>query len=360
MIGEISIRWAEPADYPLALRIWQKVYGADVFPEERMTPLAFHRFVIGFVGEVAGFAAIVCDYPTFWRGQVVPCAGIGAVATLPEFRGGGIGQQMMDGVVGLCREAGSEISSLYGFREPFYRKSGYEACGWRWQIRCPVDQLPKVGGDLVVREIDPADVRELDDCYRGFARRFNGSCERIEAHWSRRLGKKPPQIYAVGDPVEGYLWCNPHGFWNELEIGEMTWTSARGYENLLGLIRTLAINKGKVSWCEPPESSFARIYLDGLVEMSRHRPSMFAVLDPGALLERLEVDFGKFSFEFEGTTVGMGPRVEISKHQLIQALMGSPNLSEMVRWGEVKGDAGALAYLEMILSPMAVCCMEFF
>lgn len=361
MVGrEISIRWAEPADFPLALRIWQKVYGADIFPEERMVPLSFQRFVIGFVDGVPGFAAVVCDYPTFWQKQVVPCAGIAAVATLPEYRGGGIGQRMMDGVVGLCRDAGYEISSLYGFREPFYRKSGYEACGWRWQAKVPVDQMPCVGGDLVIREIDASDVFALNACYQDFAQRFNGSCDRTLEHWKRRLGKKPAQIYAVGDPIEGYLWCNPHGFWNELEVGEIAWTSVRCYESLLGLMRSLAINKSTVSWCEPPESGFSRRYLDGRVEMSRHRPSMFAVLDPWKLFERLGADAGQFSVDFGGIGLGHGPRIEISELQLTQAMMGSPSFGEMVRWGEVKGHPDALVYLVSILSPMAVCCMEFF
>ena len=360
MTEGISIRWAEPEDYPQTLRIWRKVYGDDIFPDERLEPLKFHRFVIGFFDGAPAFASIVCDYPTFWRGHVVRCAGVAAVATLPEFRGSGIGQKMMDGLVGLCRDADYEISSLYGFREPFYRKSGYESCGWRWRVTCPADQLPKVGGDLPIREIAPSEIGLVDDCYQEFASRFNGSCERTSAHWERRLGKKPPQIYAVGDPIEGYLWCNPHGFWNPMEIGEIAWTTAHGYESLLGLIRTLAINKGKVSWCEPPSSGFARRYVDGLVEMERHRPSMFAVLDPWDLFSRLGADSSQFSLEFNGVGLGSGHAVEISELQLAQALMGSPSFGEMVRWGEVKGHPDALAYLEHILSPMDACCMEFF
>ncbi len=360
MEDSLDLRWARPDEYRETLRIWKRVYGPDIFPEETIEPIEFQRFVVGYVGDQAAFAAIVCDYPTFWRGEVVRGAGVAAVGTLPEFRGGRVGQQMMDRLMGLLKEAKYEVASLYGFREPFYRKSGFEACGWRWRISCPVHQLPKISGELEVREVSPDYVAELMGCYRQFAARFNGSCDRTPEHWKRRLGKKPPQIYAVGKPVEGYLWTNPYGFWNDLEIGEIAWTTARGYESLLGLMRTLAINKTNVIWNEPPESGFGRRFVDGGVEMIKNRPTMFAAVDPESLLNRLGAEFEEFSFEFMGQTIGTGPLVEIDRLQLAQALMGSPSLDEMVNWGEVTGDAGAVEYLRKFLRPMSACCMEFF
>jgi predicted acetyltransferase len=356
----LELRWAKKAEFCETLRIWKKVYGPDIFPDETIEPIEFQRFVIGTVNGVAAFAAIVCDYPTFWRGEVIRGAGVAGVATLPEFRGGGVGQQMMDRLVDLMTAEKYEVASLYGFREPFYRKSGFEACGWRWRVVCPAHQLPKVEGELEVREIDPDQIAEISGCYRNFAARFNGSCDRSAAHWKRRLGKKPPQIYAVGKPVEGYLWANPFGFWNDLEIGEIAWTTDRGYRSLLALIRTLAINKTNVAWSEPPESGFGRRYVDGAVEMAKNRPTMFAVLDPESLLNRLGVEFDQFSFEFMDRVIGSGPRIEIDHLQLAQALMGSPSFDEMVTWGEIAGDAGAIEYLQKFIRPMSVCCMEFF
>jgi hypothetical protein len=58
--------------------------------------------------------------------------------------------------------------------------------------------------------------------------------------------------------------------------------------------------------------------------------------------------------------IGSGPRIEIDHLQLAQALMGSPSFDEMVTWGEIAGDAGAIEYLQKFIRPMSVCCMEFF
>lgn len=356
----IELKWAEKGETLDCLRVWQKVYSPEVFADDWGTPAEFQRFLIGRVDGQVAFAAVVCDYPTYVRGQVLDCAGIAAVGTLPEYRGSGTGQAMMDATMGLIREAGYQIATLYAFREPFYRKSGFEACGWRWQIKCPIHQLPKVEYALPVREVAPEEIRCVEECYAEFAQRFSGSCARLGPHWVRRLGKKPPQIYAVGDPVEGYLWCNPHGFWNDLEIGEIAWSTPRGYEALLGLMRTLGINKTNAVWSEPPESGFARRFMDGNVEMARHRPTMFAVVDAQTTLARMGADFNQFSLEFMGDTIGTGSKVELNRHQLAQAVMGSPSLAEMVRWGEVGGDERALDYLQTILNPMPVCCMEFF
>lgn len=360
MDRRIDLGWASPRDYPDCLKVWQRVYGVEVFSDDWTEPLEFQRFIIGRVGGRPAFAAVICDYPTLVRGQLLSCAGIAAVGVLPEFRGSGTGQQMMDATMALVREAGYEIASLYAFREPFYRKSGFEACGWRWQIKCPIHQLPQAECDLPVREVESGEVAILADCYRAFIRQFSGSCDRTPAHWARRLGRKPPQIYAVGNPIEGYLWCNPHGFWNDLEIGEMAWNSPRGYESLLNLMRTLGINKTNVIWREPPESGFARRFVDGQVEMERHRPTMFAVVDAESVLVKFGADLSRFSIEFRGSLVGTGSRIQIDEWQLGQAILGSPSLGELVRWGEVSGEEGACNYLQTILSPTAVCCMEFF
>ena len=87
---------------------------------------------------------------------------------------------------------------------------------------------------------------------------------------------------------------------------------------------------------------------------------MFAIVDAQTTLARMGADFNQFSLEFMGETIGTGSKVELNRLQLAQAVMGSPSLAEMVRWGEVGGDERALGYLQTILNPMPVCCMEFF
>ncbi|MDK3156131.1 GNAT family N-acetyltransferase [Kamptonema cortianum] len=202
---------AKESDLPLLDDLWRKVYGGDGSFSEN--PYGENREIFfGTVdGEVA-FATIVHDLPLVIRGVTVRCAGIGAVATLPEYRTKKVGTHFLGELLKVAAGDGFAISSLYGFRETFYRRLGFESCGYRWQLRVEEHRLPNLESDLAVRRVALEEVSDLNDCFERFIAGFSGGCLRSEARWRRRLGKVPPSVFALGDPVEAYLWCDPSGF----------------------------------------------------------------------------------------------------------------------------------------------------
>ncbi|QYK53719.1 MAG: GNAT family N-acetyltransferase [Fimbriimonadaceae bacterium] len=369
MSASFEFRPAEASDYPTLLQIWRNVYG-DAVTDDWAEPRPFQKFFLGSQLGVPSFACIVNEFPTLVRGVELKCAGVGAVATLPEARNTGLASFCMNKLHLLCREQGFEIASLYGFRDTFYRKFGYESCGWRWQIKCPTDRLPNLKGELPVRQIMPDDIGELDECYRTFIRGMSGSCLRNSDHWDRRMGKKPPSIYAVGDPVEGYLWANTGGFWNDMEIGEIAWSSKRGYDSLLGLIRGLAVNKSGVIWNEPPKSPFLARFMDSGITAHWHRHTMFRVLNVESVMTKLSEIRPNKPFRLKvidelipeneiifGTT---GELLEIPIAAFSQIVMGDPSVETLVKEGQITGDKVAIDALEGVLTEQQVCCMEFF
>src|SRR5690349_19718298 len=105
-----------------------------------------------YVGELDGRVVAcfnVLDL-TCTRGDrgLLKCAGIAGVAVLPEFRHLGIGSEMMRWAVTALHKEGYHLASLYGFRETFYRKFGYDICGNRLQINCPTHRLPRLKPEL--------------------------------------------------------------------------------------------------------------------------------------------------------------------------------------------------------------------
>ena len=72
------------------------------------------------------FAANVSVFPfvTVIEGRKLKVAGIGSVATDPDFRGKGYASRLMKHLDGRLREEGYDLSILWGFR--FYRSFGYE------------------------------------------------------------------------------------------------------------------------------------------------------------------------------------------------------------------------------------------
>lgn len=310
--------------------------------------------------------------------------GVASVAVLPEFRGGGIGSAMMRSSLQVMREHGFASASLYAFRESYYRKFGYELCGQRWEIKCPQARLPNLQCEMPVRKVSAEDVSLLDPCYTAFARTVSGANLRTPEQWKHRLGKNPPMIYAIGDPIEAYCWTGMDGdFWDNLSIGELAWQSRRGYLNLLGFIRTLAINRSSVTWSEPSLGPFLTEFYDSNVEVRLYRPAMARVLDVAkAAMGLTSSRFEPFQFElidpiltdnqgvwkFEGD--GQAVRVSRSDEapdfrakigEFTQGLFGEPDFARLATHGRIEVlNPKAMPDLMALFPPKPVLCTEFF
>ncbi len=311
------------------------------------------------------------------------CAGIGGVAVLPEARIGGAGRAMMEWSLAHMRESGFAAAALYAFREDYYRRYGYEFCGYRLQIKCPQARFPKLETDLPVRRLSPDDVILLDPVYDAFARKLSGSVRRNQARWKNRMGSKPPMIYAVGDPIEAYCWTSMEGFfWEELKFGEVAWNSRRGYEGLLAVMGGLGINRSDLTWNEPSRSPFLMRFKHQGVQTTIDRPVMWRILNVEAALQGLKPDdSGEFTFSVrdeylaenqgpwtvryrpEGVEVEQGgdPDFSLDIRQFAQAYLGEPGLKWLAEEGlvDVRRERG-LQEATRLLTPMPTVCTEFF
>lgn len=370
-----ELRPALPSETRTVASVISHVYGDgtvdDVLESRPLDSFAaeFETYYLGFQDNQPVFVCSVHDYPTVVRGQTVRAAGVASVGTLPEARGHGIATWAMNELMRQLRPQGYHLSMLYAFREPFYRRSGYATCGWRYEIKCPQDRLPRLQPDLPVRRITPDQFELLETCYHAFARSHSGAVLRTPAMWKRRFGRKPRILYALGDPVEAYFWATPESFWSTLEIGELVWSTPRGYRSALALMGRLMHNQTTAKWCEPPSSPFLTSHLDQGVTVSIERPTMMRVIDPGAIFEALgplgvdleiEIDDPAEACA-EVVRIGRGgPQVQLSVGTLTQAIMGQPGGAELVQAGLVAGRPEAQATFARAFAPFSTVCTEFF
>ncbi len=357
---------AEPEHDDALNHIWHVVYSGEE-PEAslRAKKDGESHFVTLLNGEPAAACQVV-THAVMRGGQAVPCAAIGAVATLPEYRALGVGSALMTDLLGLLRAEGFVLANLYAFRESFYQRFGYAVCGWRYQVTCPQNRMPATKCTLPVRQIKPENASELNVCYQEMIGRLSGCFIRGSADWSTRLGQKPKLIYAVGDPVEGYLWSEADGFWGKLTVGEIAWSSRPGYESIMAVLRGLAHNQSTVVWNEPSNSPFLTRYLDQGAEVRVHRQTMYRVLNVPKALEIAGPTGCTFAINDAQISQnsgphGAGPRVEMDIESFSQAFMGSPSLADLIAQervtSEAKGEADALL---QAFPACPVLCMDFF
>jgi predicted acetyltransferase len=306
------------------------------------------------------------------------CGCVAVVATLPEHRRAGAASHLMTDVLAAMQEEGVATSALYAFREPFYRKFGYATCGWRWQIKCPAHRLPKIEGELPVRQVAAEDSPSLDPVYTSFVRARSGSFLRSESDWKDRLGKRPPSIYAFGEPAEAYLWVNLSDFWGEAMVGEVAWTSSRGHASVLAFFSGIAASQSSVTWCEPRDGLFVPGYLDQGIPVALHRPTMFRLVDlPLALAPFMSGDEGlvlRVSDEVAPWNQGLwrlggsvervasdDPDAEMDIDVLAQLVIGECSAWQLASVGLLKvASDEVVSRLDRLFSPASVVCMDFF
>jgi len=313
------------------------------------------------------------------------CGGVAAVCVMPELRHAGVGSKMMEWYIRYAHENEVPIAALYPFSERYYRQFGYEVCGKRLKIKCPVRNIPKGLQSLPIRRLKPEDFRLLDPCLRVFAEARAGVFIRDEVLWNRVTKEnRELVIYAAGDPVEAYaVVSHETSFYVNQHISDFLWATSTGYESMLGFFRQLGINKESISWYEPSDSPyFARFYERG-VSVELDRPIMYRVTDIANAFHHLHpMESGEFSLavvdsimpENEGpwhVRFTAGEKVELlpaeqgaikmTIQQFSQAYMGEPSMAELVRMGVIESNSkDATEAMIKLLPKTSVYCPDFF
>jgi len=303
--------------------------------------------------------------------------GIAGVAVLPEARQSGIGGAMMRWALRFLRESGYVLAALYPFRQSYYRKFGYETCGLRVKVTCPNGRLPQTRAPLPVRHVPKDSWHQIVPCYDAFARARAGMNLREDFHWGRVLGESKT-IYAAGDPVEAYAVLeHDWQFWLDQPVVEFAWATERGYESILSLFASIAINKTSMSWHEPSDSLMLARHDDQGVRFESEKPIMYRILNFPAALEQLACpEAGRFSVALHDPDLpeNNGPwdvcfakgKTQLSRTDAadlcldargaVQVLLGQPSIADFARNGLVADVKSA----RLLLPPLPVCCFDHF
>lgn len=293
-MSRFTVRRYEERDRDAFAHVRSMVYrgGGEVRPDETLLRDDCLGYIVEDENRIVGTATAVrmtCSL----NGVDLSCAGIAAVAVLQEERQTGAGTALMNGVVRLCREDGFEMSSLYPFRETWYRRFGYATTGLRWKITCPTDRFPRIDAPLGLRLLPAMSAQESMEVLRGvedaMAKRHCGYNRRSpDQAWRMLGGDTPFTIYVAGDPIEAYCMVRLRDdFWNWVEIREMGWSTDAGYQSLIAHFYRLSLNHLGVVWPEPIAGPYLTRFVDQGVKAETNALIMFRVLDASRVNEVL-------------------------------------------------------------------------
>jgi hypothetical protein len=136
--------------------------------------------------------------------SVTRMAGIGAVATLKTMRGQGLMRTTATACVGSLKDAGYDISLLFGI-PGFYHRFGYVVTFPEASFTCSTRELPEPDGEIS-HEPFTGDVTELADCYN----RENETVTGTYVRPTYRKARRPDTAYCRRFD-DGYVWVARDG-----------------------------------------------------------------------------------------------------------------------------------------------------
>jgi len=220
------------------------------------------RRLCSYDGERVVATAHSIGFGQWLGGQQVPCAGIGAVAVLPEYRGQGAARALVSELLAEERGNGVAVSALYPANVALYRHLGYEYAGLHPGFRAPIADVPPARAE--VAEMGGADLDGVIACFSRFAAAHNGPVQPLDrarwetdvlAHRGEGTHQRTVVVPGPGDAIAGYASyflesAGDRGY--RVACKHLVAGAPAALASLLGYFRRFENGAAEIAWSGPP------------------------------------------------------------------------------------------------------------
>lgn len=246
------------------------------------------RLLAAYDGVQLVATARINPFRQWWHGRVMPLAGIGGVVVAPEYRGRGVGRQLMTVTLDRAREHGYPVSALFPATAPLYRAVGFELAGGQHFVTVPADTIRDLAAGVApvkVRRAGPDDVAEVQAVVAGVHERHRdlGPIERPDWEIAEWLGEEETFAYVADDGFVGYGWDGS----DTLRVDVLVGSSAATLRALWALVGSGSSVARTVRACVPPDDPVLMLTRDLTVRPDRVAWWMLRLIDaPAAVAAR--------------------------------------------------------------------------
>lgn len=323
--------------------------------------------------------------------RIVSMGGIAGVATWPENRRQGYVATLLKHILQVMNENGQSLSMLHPFLIPFYRRFGWEVyCEYK-KYSIPVGKFPvKTEFEGTVRR-DAAELETLDQLYKRFAARYNGTLKRSMEWWKQSVLDQDVHhglfVSDEGEP-EGYVLYKLEN--RELVIDEFVYLNEKARRALWTFLANHdSMVTGALLKMVPSDDMLPFLLPDPRIAQENYPYFMARIVNAQAFIESFifnkQPDVRKYtlyikdehapwndgSWELtvnpDGTaslvrTGGADAQTDLccSIGTLTVLLMGYKRPHELARFGSLTGDPEALKWLEEIVPHAETALIDFF
>lgn len=322
------------------------------------------------------------------HGKIFSMGGVTGVGTYPEYAGFGLIKGIMLKSLEEMRQRGQNVSYLYPYSIPYYRKKGWEIISDVMSFTIKDTQLPKkveVNGEV---HREPQDHWHVKQVYDNYAKKTHGALIRGELEWGEYFRwDKDDMVAAIyydinGSPNGYLLYLIENDIFYAKEMIYLNQEARDGLWNFIGAhFSMIDIIKGKTYRNEPiafllddseivetikPYFMARIVDVESFLKMypfkERCEPFHFVIED-----NMLHWNKGVFTVEFnenkevEITNIPKGPYVNININMLTTMLMSYRRPTYLAEVGKLKVSSEALLkQLEVIIPNETAYFSDYF
>ena len=231
------IRPITQEEIPAFLKLAQYSFGdyEDKEPEQdRIDRFEVDGTLAAFDGDTLASQMYIHEFEQSVRGRVTKMGGIGAVGTLPEYRGGGIVRKLVTESFTWMRDREIPVSMLRPFKEAYYEKYGYVRTSHSIRVDVPnssfFSYLGSTAPDLTVTRLPSSQARE--PYFSALRTSFTNAHGRVlheelsDANFRERFKNRIFVFVRRGERVVAMLAYGKKGFLDEgkLTVSDFFWT----------------------------------------------------------------------------------------------------------------------------------------
>ncbi len=208
-------------------------------------------------------------YQYYLDGESISAGGIGIVSTLPEYRNSGAIRKIFEKLLQDAYTRGEIISTLYPFKQAFYRKAGYEVVTYMNEYSFPPAVLEKYRFDGEIKAWKPgSSVAEFLALYQEFAPAYNLSMVRDEKKMAEKMKVEKPYMdrkfsYILkreGKAIAYVIFTDiRHDPAAIMQVEECVWTSGDGFRGILGFLARFEADYGEIKLVLPAGIDLLRV-----------------------------------------------------------------------------------------------------
>lgn len=276
----------------------------ESYPEDEVTAYG------AFDGGKMAARMTVLHHKVYFDGHAVNSAGMGGVATLPEYRRSGAVRRIFGAVFEDMKKKNQYISQLYPFSFAFYNKFGYGTAYERLNLKIPFSLLNNIERNNRCVLTEDRNDKVLREVYERYASGRNGANKRGDREWKEKISENiydkleyPYVYYNEKNEPAGYFLYTPDKKHDDrsFRIIELCYNSPEDIAGILGFIRNFESDYDNIKFFNiPAGEDFSLMFTNQYdVERSPAFSGMTCIADAEKIFALMKYPEGSGSFSME-------------------------------------------------------------